>query len=320
METATLLSLLRERDVKLWIENDLLKCSAPVGALDPDMRGLLASRKGDILALLRQAEATSAEPSSIVPIKPDGSRPPLFALSGHGGDVYYLLSLARHLHPQQPVLSVQPPGLDGSEPLTTVEDLARYEVAQIRRKQPTGPYWLAGHCAGGTLAFEAARQLVADGQQVARLALIGSPFPTAFRPLSQAVFRMAGHVRAVSNGSLADRSSYIVGKLRNRGLSKAAIAAAAPSISPARERVEAATVEAIRRYTPKHYAGEIDLFITADRWHRPRRWGRVADSVREHLLEDYAINELLLGPKVGLLADKLQLRLATDPSRDAAPS
>jgi hypothetical protein len=70
IETAMLLTTLRERDVKLWVEDDQLKCSAPAGALDASMRAALASRKDELVALLRQASsaggavASTEEPSS----------------------------------------------------------------------------------------------------------------------------------------------------------------------------------------------------------------------------------------------------------------
>ena len=41
MDRTTLISTLRERDVRLWIEDDRLKCSAPAGALDDDLRGIV---------------------------------------------------------------------------------------------------------------------------------------------------------------------------------------------------------------------------------------------------------------------------------------
>jgi len=41
MDTATLLSILRSRSVTLWVEGSLLKCSAPVGALDAEFRHLM---------------------------------------------------------------------------------------------------------------------------------------------------------------------------------------------------------------------------------------------------------------------------------------
>ena len=44
-DIAELLSTLRERDVRLWVEDDRLKCSAPEGALDVGMRATLVVRK-----------------------------------------------------------------------------------------------------------------------------------------------------------------------------------------------------------------------------------------------------------------------------------
>src|ERR1700736_4501441 len=205
MDAAALLSTLRAREVRLWIEDAQLKCSAPVGALDAGLRKELASQKQEIMAFLRQAEALKSGPASIVPIKPEGCRPPIFAVSGHGGDVFYFLPLARHLDAEQPVIGVQPPGLDGSEPLKSVEALARYEIEQIRRYPPHGQYLIAGHCAGGTIAFEVAQQLTAAGQHVALLAIIGSPFPTMFRRAPLMLHRLAGHARALTSGSVAER-------------------------------------------------------------------------------------------------------------------
>jgi len=69
-ETAALLSVLRERDIKVWVEHDQLKCSAPAGALDAEMRAALASRKGELLALLRQGQSNNG-PGAMMSFKPD---------------------------------------------------------------------------------------------------------------------------------------------------------------------------------------------------------------------------------------------------------
>jgi aspartate racemase len=45
-------------------------------------------------------------------------------------------------------------------------------VEEIRAIQPEGPYFLVGECAGGVTAYEAARQLSAQGQEVAMLVLM----------------------------------------------------------------------------------------------------------------------------------------------------
>ena len=309
-DTATLLSMLRARDVKLWVEDDRLRVSAPAGALDAGLRAALGERKTELLAFLTRAAARDSLPASIVPIKPDGHRPPIFAVSGHGGDVYALLGLARHLDAEQPVFGVQPPGLDGSAPLTTVEALARYEIEQIRKFQPQGPYLIAGHCAGGTIAFEVARQLTADGQEIALLALIGSPFPTTFGRIPQALVYLRRHAKALMSGSRADRWRYVMDKLHGHIQQPQAPAISAATFA-ARQRVERATVVACSAYVPQHYDGALDLFITAETWHRSERWQAFAARSRAHVIAGHDIDPLLLGPDVSVLADLLQARLDT---------
>ncbi len=69
MDTATLLSILRDRNVKLWVEEDRLKCSGPVGSLDAELRATLTNRKQEVLAFLRQAETTRSGPAAFGPVK-----------------------------------------------------------------------------------------------------------------------------------------------------------------------------------------------------------------------------------------------------------
>jgi thioesterase domain-containing protein len=312
MDTATLLSRLREQDVRLWVEGDRLKCSAPAGALDHQTRMMLASRKEEVMAFLRQAEAPKSSRSTIVPIKPDGHRPPIFAVSGHGGDVFSLVALARHLDKEQPVLGVQPPGLDGTEPLTSVEALARFEIEQIRSHQPQGPYLIAGHCAGGTIAFEVAQQLTEAGQKLALLALIGSPFPTMFRRTQQLLFRLRHHSRALAFGSAAAGRAPIMSGLQGSREARPGLNPAVLAELAAIRRVDSAAIAAVRRYRPKHYPGEIDLFVSSDEWHQALKWRAVAGTAREHRLGDLEINDLLLEPHVEVLAAALQRRVKAD--------
>ncbi|KAE8373992.1 hypothetical protein BDV26DRAFT_296398 [Aspergillus bertholletiae] len=58
-----------------------------------------------------------------------------------------------------------------------LQDLTSVYVAEIRRRQPHGPYSLGGWSAGGIAAYEAAQYLVAQGETVERLLLIDSPNP-----------------------------------------------------------------------------------------------------------------------------------------------
>jgi thioesterase domain-containing protein len=223
--------------------------------------------------------------------------------------VFCLRALAHRLDPDQPVLGVRPPGLDGGEPLTTVQELARFEIEQIRSYRPNGPYWIAGHCAGGAIAFEVAQQLTAAGQEVGLLALIGSPYPTSFAFWPQLMLRLRNRARTLLSGSLRERQRLIMRKLRERLQSPEEAAGITPAITEARRRVEEATVAAVRQYQPQHYAGQIDLFIAADFWHQPQRWRTVAETIQEHYLGDFETNELLIGSHVDVLAQSLNARL-----------
>ncbi len=59
----------------------------------------------------------------------------------------------------------------------TLETIVQRYLEQIRALQPSGPYFLAGWCVGGSVAFEAARQLEKGGETVHYLGIIDSPVP-----------------------------------------------------------------------------------------------------------------------------------------------
>jgi thioesterase domain-containing protein len=119
-----------------------------------------------------QTDGASPDWSPLVAIQPNGSRPPFFCIHGGGGNVLIYRELSRHLGADQPFYGLQAQGLDGERPcLTTIEEMASLYVKEIRRVQPQGPYYLGGYCMGGTVAYEMAQQLKAQGDEVALLAL-----------------------------------------------------------------------------------------------------------------------------------------------------
>jgi len=120
-----------------------------------------------------RASDSSRSRYSLVAIQPNGVRPPLFCIHGESGNLLMYRSLARYLGPDQPVYGLQPQGLDGKQaPLTTIEDMAARYIKEIQVIQPEGPYFLAGYCMGGTIAFDMAQQLSQRGQRVDLLALL----------------------------------------------------------------------------------------------------------------------------------------------------
>jgi phthiocerol/phenolphthiocerol synthesis type-I polyketide synthase E len=125
------------------------------------------------LAEVIQDDKLSADWTSLVPIQPGNSRPPLFFIHAAGGNLLIYRDLIRRLGPEQPVYGLQAQGLDGEQPvLSRIEDMAKQYVKELKTVQPQGPYLLAGYCMGGTVAFEMAQQLRAQGQEVSLLALM----------------------------------------------------------------------------------------------------------------------------------------------------
>ena len=151
-----------------------LDCTLPLATLfqAPTIR--------QFAALLSQDQPTTW--SSLVPIQPNGSKPPFFF---HGGsaDALTWAKFSQMLGPDQPFYALQRPDLDGSAIApTTVEALAAACIKDIQTIQPSGPYILGGHCFGGAVAYEMASQLEAQGQTIASLIQIDAYCPNALPP------------------------------------------------------------------------------------------------------------------------------------------
>jgi thioesterase domain-containing protein/acyl carrier protein len=103
---------------------------------------------------------------------------PLFLFHPFGGTVFCYVELSRHLPPERPCLAIEAPGLNQEgDAEVSVEVMAARYLEHVREIQPRGPYSLGGWCFGGVIAFEAARQLSAEGETVDLLAAIDSRAP-----------------------------------------------------------------------------------------------------------------------------------------------
>ena len=327
MIVSAFLEELRSRNVQIWAEGDQLRCAAPTGVLTPALRDQLRQEKSAIVQFLRSAEALARQErgGAIVPLQPKGLRTPVFAVPGHNGNVFSFRFLAQQLGEDQPFFGLQPPGVDGEcEPLRCVEDLAAYFAARIRAFRPDGPCIIAGHCAGGTIAFELARQLQQQGAAITLLALFSSPYPTWFRRVPQLLERLAHeadwlshHVRTLASLSNRERRLYVTAKLAERRRQRRArrdAPADAPPPDPMmiqRAKVEAATLTALRRYIPRHFAGRVALFVPNRECLRPGhamlRWRGFASDVEVYCGPDGCQGDVMLHePHVRMIAEQFQ--------------
>ena len=122
----------------------------------------------------------------LVPMHPSraADATPFFLVAGMFGNVLNLRHLAHLVGADRPFYGLQARGLYGGEtPHETFEEMAADYLAEIRTVQPHGPYLLGGFSGGGITAYEMARQLMADGEEVPLLVLLDTPLPQA-EPLS----------------------------------------------------------------------------------------------------------------------------------------
>jgi amino acid adenylation domain-containing protein len=208
----------------------------------------------------------SPEWSSVVPIKPNGSKPPFFCVHGLGGNVLEFSDLARHLDDDQPFYGFQSQGLDGKLPLlASVEEMASRYLKEMRELQPVGPYFIGGRSLGGTIAFEIARQLRAVGQEIALLALLDT-YPSKAARLGE---RLACHATNLKRLSLREKFEYVVATTRfvPRQIKSRVWRAMYDSFQKRGQTLPRALHSvmefnslAARRYSPQAYDGKVTLF------------------------------------------------------------
>ncbi|MGH2367259.1 MAG: thioesterase domain-containing protein, partial [Chloroflexota bacterium] len=116
--------------------------------------------------------------SPLVPVQPQGSRPPFFCVTPILGTAFPYYKLAHLLADEQPFFALQPPALDRRQPaIASMAAMAAYYLEAIRTLQPSGPYSIGGWSFGAHVAYEMARQLQERGEAVRLVALIDAAAP-----------------------------------------------------------------------------------------------------------------------------------------------
>jgi thioesterase domain-containing protein/acyl carrier protein len=235
------------------------------------------------LGQLLRGEIAASGWSPLVAIQPAGSRPPFFCMHGAGGTVLMYRDLSRHLGDDQPFYGLQSLGLDEScPPLTTVEEMAAVYIKEIRKVQPHGPYFLGGYCMGGTVAFEVAQQLRADGEAVALLALFDTmnwhKIPlNVWTKSSHYSQRLFFHAASFASLGSTERSKFLREKIKVlrklpvwKGMPPAAFDTSPANVSDSLllGKIWRANDRASWNYVPKPYPGVVTDF-------RPRKQYRV---------------------------------------------
>ena len=272
----------------------------------------------DQLAGILRQQNSSPSWSPLVAIQPGGSQRPFFCVHPAGGNVLCYYDLARCLGPDQPFYGLQAKGLDGQEePSTTVEDMAVDYIEALRVIQPEGPYLLAGWSYGGLVAFEMARKLQAQGQQVALLALLDAGFIAHKEPLEEddaAMFaRLFQEYYSLSfeyprQLAADEQMLYVIEQARQANLLPSDF-----DLAQARSfmQVHKANTRAALGYVPQHYPGRVTLFRAAEQPEEVTEdstmgWGELASvGVDLHIVPGKHLT-ILRKPNVQVLAERLK--------------
>ena len=137
-----------------------------------------------VAALARALGSDRGAPGPLVALGSGTAGPPLFLVPGAGGTLFAYRELARRLGNTHACYGLQPPGIDGSGATPDrVEDLAAAYVDAVLAVEPRGPYLLAGHSFGATIALEMAQQLLRRGAPIGLLAVLDAPCPDPAAPV-----------------------------------------------------------------------------------------------------------------------------------------
>lgn len=157
----------------------------------PELKGIT----GIIRQSLNSPQQQANKFPYLFPVQEKGSLPPLFLISGRHENRYYsetakesdyqndflrnFFNLFSNLDKNQPIYGFQPKGISFNEkPHTTVEEMASAYIIDLKKIQPQGPYQICGDCIGGSVAYEIAQQLSANGDEIQNLILIDTVLPS----------------------------------------------------------------------------------------------------------------------------------------------
>jgi thioesterase domain-containing protein len=247
-----------------------------------------------------------------------GTRPALFAPHATGGHVLCYNELARHLGDAQPFFGLQTPQLEaGQVAATEIETMAASYIEAIRSVQPVGPYWLSGWSMGGVLAFEIARQLRQQEQEITLLALIDARVPLVEESQPSAgevVYRFAREIGFFEDNLPIPRAETpaVYRKVERELWKEAKVRGLVPSEMTLLEFTNLLNTfkvnfNAVRRYQAHEYDGRIVL-LTAEKdpTEKVSAWEKLATRGVEHHVVPGDHFSMLTEPHVAILAERLR--------------
>lgn len=158
-------------------------------------------------------------------------------------------TLCRHLNTDQPIYALhclQTATEQELERMNSLEQMASFCLRDLRTVQRRGPYYLSGYCLHAIVAFDMGQRLMAQGEEVALLAMFDPPWLWL---------------------RMHQRLGLAWGKWKRRWRTMVSHSKAAPGLpeevahadGPAALRMR--MFAAARSYVPEKYSGRMELFL-----------------------------------------------------------
>jgi thioesterase domain-containing protein len=256
-----------------------------------------SNKPGSITMPRLQVKASNAR-ERVIPVQTKGTKQPFFYLHGDWtGNASFCFRLAHYLGADQPFYILTPYDFNGLDALPTIEEMAAAHIKSMLTIQPEGPYLLGGFCNGGLTAYEMARQLHAQGQQVELLVLMDS-IPPRTQVICAAI-RLSGKLLRISEAKQLNwylRMEHAYRYLRDKhsddfehiGKTDPRINAYFPPAATLRKEYPAMFTWATSHYQPVHYPGKVTLFWDEAEPFRRQWWNSWAkgndQEVEEHVI------------------------------------
>jgi amino acid adenylation domain-containing protein len=268
----------------------------------------------------------------LVTIQPEGNLPPFFCIHPIGGGVVGYYQLSQNLGCNQPFYGIEARPDDIHDPaMSHIKTMASKYILAIKTVQPKGPYYIGGYSYGGTIAYEMACQLQAQGETLGLVAMLDNPAPKCGynNPrLSRKFF--IGFYKNLSHWwndfweiSSQERTGRIRRKLaqyKKKSLNNGEIDLRnlVDNVSPIPQDYQTLMVkqfQAYELYQPSPYQGRVTLFRT------PRQplfcsydpyleWEKLAKGGVELIMIEGSHRNILFEPFVKVLAEKLKSALS----------
>jgi surfactin family lipopeptide synthetase A len=225
----------------------------------------------ELMAEWLRSPDQSLRARAVVEIQPKGSQPSLFWVRA----TPRIRLIAEKLGLDQPLLGLDIPYADAIKLPTPyrIQDIASFLVRAMREVQPHGPYALAGLCVNAVIAYEMARQLILEGEEVAPLIMLDGHNQAYYKnPLRDGRYtgRIKYHLANIIHSDVRQGSAYILNRFEEarrkleRTLWQFSSDHGSNGKASTMHNADPVVHPAFHRYEPESYPGGLVMLQSSD--------------------------------------------------------